>query len=235
LIFSLLFVNIEYMGTLFVVATPIGNLEDITQRGLRILKEVNLIACEDTRITKRLLNRYQIDTQTVSYHQHSKIGKIDFLIEKLKSGNDIAVVSDAGTPGISDPGGLLVQAAANEGIKVESVPGPSAVIAALSISGLPTDRFLFLGFLPHKKGRETLIKEIIASKYLVVFYESVHRIIKALEQLSEAKLEREIVVCRELTKKFETVYRGKVDDVLKELQADEVKGEFVVIINKNIK
>ena len=219
------------MGTLFVVATPIGNLEDITLRALRILKEVDLIACEDTRITKHLLERYQIDKPTISYHQHSKVGKIDFLIEKLKAGKNIAIVSDAGTPGISDPGGLLVQATANERIKIETIPGPSAVTAALSISGLPTDRFLFLGFLPHKKGRETLIKEIIDSKYPVVFYESVHRIIKALEQLNAANLEREVVVCRELTKKFETVYRGKVADVLKQLQADEVKGEFVVVVS----
>jgi len=220
------------MGTLFVIATPIGNLEDVTQRALRILKEVDLIACEDTRVTKKLLDHYQIDTQTVSYHQHSKVGKIDFLVENLKSGKDIALVSDAGTPGISDPGGLLVQAAREQGVKVEVIPGPSAVTAALSISGLPTDRFLFLGFLPHKKGRETLIKEIIDSKYPVVFYESVHRIIKALEQLQESNLEREIVVCRELTKKFETIYRGPVNKVLEELQADQVKGEFVVIVSR---
>lgn len=220
------------MGTLFVVATPIGNLEDITLRALRILKEVDLIACEDTRLTKRLLDHYQITTPTISYHQHSEVGKIDFLISKLKEGKNLALVSDAGTPGISDPGGLLVQAATREGIKVEPIPGPSAVISALSISGLPTDRFLFLGFLPHKKGRETLVKEIIDSKYPVVFYESVHRIIKALEQLQAANLNREVVVCRELTKKFETVYRGKVSQALEKLQADEVKGEFVVIISR---
>ncbi len=219
------------MGTLFIVATPIGNLEDITLRALRILKEVDLIACEDTRVTKRLLEHYQIDKQVISYHQHSQVGKVDFLLEKLKQGKNIALVSDAGTPGISDPGGLLVSAAASEGIKVEAIVGPSALTAALSISGLPTDKFLFLGFLPHKKGRETLIKEIIESKYTIVFYESVHRIIKALGQLNEAGLERKVVVCRELTKKFETVYRGKINEVLKLLQDDQVKGEFVVIIS----
>lgn len=223
------------MGNLFVVATPIGNLEDITLRALRILKEVDLIACEDTRLTKRLLEHYQIATPTISYHQHSEVGKIDFLISKLKEGKNVALVSDAGTPGISDPGGLLVKAAVQQGIKVESVPGPSAVAAALSVSGLPTDRFLFLGFLPHKKGKETLIKEIIEAKQTVIFYESVHRILKTLEQLRAFGLNREMVVGRELTKKFETIYRGKINEVLEKLGGDEVKGEFVVIIDKNNK
>ncbi|MDD2807553.1 MAG: 16S rRNA (cytidine(1402)-2'-O)-methyltransferase [Patescibacteria group bacterium] len=220
------------MGTLYVVATPIGNLEDISYRAVRILGSVNLIACEDTRVTKRLLDNYQITTPTVSYHQHSASGKIDFLISKLKSGQAVALVSDAGTPGISDPGGLLVRAAVIEGIKVETVPGPSAVVAALAISGLPTDRFLFLGFLPHKKGRETLIKEMVASKQAVVFYESVHRIAKALEQLQTAGLKREMLVCRELTKKFESVYRGLPEEILKQLTPENTKGEFVVIIGK---
>ena len=134
------------MPTLYIVATPIGNLKDITFRAIEILKQVDLIACEDTRVTKRLLDHYQITTQTISYHQHSRVGRIDFLVSKLKEGKNIALVSDAGTPGISDPGGLLVEAATNEGIKVEVIPGPSAIAAALSISGLPTDRFLFLGF-----------------------------------------------------------------------------------------
>ncbi|MFA6215411.1 MAG: 16S rRNA (cytidine(1402)-2'-O)-methyltransferase [Patescibacteria group bacterium] len=218
------------MSTLFIVATPIGNLEDITYRAVRILKSVDLIACEDTRLTKRLLDHYEIKTPTVSYHQHSHVGKIDFLISQLKAGKSLALVSDAGTPGISDPGGLLVKAAVSEGIKIESVPGPSAVAAALSISGLPSDRFLFLGFLPHKKGRETIIKEIIAAEQTIVFYESVHRILKTLEQLAKFGLKKEIVVCRELTKKFETVYRGCVEEVLEKLQQDEVKGEFVVIV-----
>ena len=219
------------MPTLYIVATPIGNLKDITFRAIEILKQVDLIACEDTRVTKRLLDHYQITTQTISYHQHSRVGRIDFLVSKLKEGKNIALVSDAGTPGISDPGGLLVEAATNEGIKVEVIPGPSAIAAALSISGLPTDRFLFLGFLPHKKGRETLIKEIINSKYPVIFYESVYRIIKALEQLKAAGLERKVIVARELTKKFETVYRGNVTEVLEKLRNDTVKGEFVVIIS----
>ncbi len=220
------------MGTLYVVATPIGNLQDITLRALEILKTVDVVACEDTRVTKRLLDHYQIATNTISYHQHSKVGKIDFFVSKLKAGESVALVSDAGTPGISDPGRLLVQAAVNEGIKVETIPGPSAVAAALAISGLPTDRFIFLGFLPHKKGRETIIKEIAALDNTVVFYESVHRIIKTLEQLRAAGLNRQLVVARELTKKFETVYRGRVDEVLEQLSKDQIKGEFVVIIGK---
>ena len=219
------------MAILYPIATPIGNLKDITLRALEILKSVDLIACEDTRITRRLLEHYQIDKPTISYHQHSQVGKIDFLINQLKEGKNIALLSDAGTPGISDPGGLLVKAAANEGIRVEPIPGPSAVIAALSVSGLPTDRFLFLGFLPHKKSRETLIREIVAAKQTVVFYESVHRILKTLQQLKDFGLSREMAVCRELTKKFETVYRGQVSEVLEELKSDEVKGEFVVIIS----
>ncbi|MFA5022140.1 MAG: 16S rRNA (cytidine(1402)-2'-O)-methyltransferase [Patescibacteria group bacterium] len=219
------------MAKLFVVATPIGNLEDITLRALRILKEVDLIACEDTRVTKKILDHYRINKPTISYHQHSQVGKIDFLIYKIKEGKNIALVSDAGTPGISDPGGLLVKAAFDQGVMVESVPGPSALAAALSVAGLPLDRFFFLGFLPHKKGRETLLKEIVSLKYPAVFYESVHRIEKTLGQLYEFGLNREVVLCRELTKKFETVYRGSVKEVLAKLTADMVKGEFVVIVS----
>ncbi len=217
------------MGTLYVVATPIGNLKDISLRAIETLKTVDVIACEDTRTTKRLLDEYQIITPTISYHQHSTVGKIDFLIDQLKVGKNIALVSDAGTPGISDPGGLLVKAAHEQGIKVESVPGASALIAALSISGLATDRFLFLGFMPHKKGRETLMKQIVASETLVVFYESVHRIGKTLEQLKKFGLNRELVIARELTKKFETLYRGTVDQIAERL-TNETKGEFVVMV-----
>lgn len=218
------------MGILFLIATPIGNLADITLRALRVLKEADLIACEDTRITKKLLSHYDIKTETVSFHQHSKILKIDSLIELLKSGKKVALVTDAGTPGICDPGGLLVKEAVKNEIKIEPIPGPSALTAAISISGFKTDRFLFLGFLPHKKGKETVLKEIIAAKQVVVFYESVHRIIKTLEKLSKLGLERDLVVCRELTKKFETVYRGKARDIINQLK-NEMKGEFVVIVS----
>jgi len=216
------------MATLYIVATPIGNLADITLRALDTLKSVDLIACEDTRVTKHLLDHYQITTPTISYHQHSQVGKIDFLIDHLRQGKNLALVSDAGTPGISDPGGLLVQAAIKEGIKVEPIPGPSAVATALSVCGFSADKFLFLGFLPHKKGRQTLIKKIQDSECTVIVYESVHRIEKLLNELSG--LDRPIVVCRELTKKFETIYRGSVSEVLERLKNDKVKGEFVVVI-----
>ncbi|OGY47141.1 MAG: 16S rRNA (cytidine(1402)-2'-O)-methyltransferase [Candidatus Buchananbacteria bacterium RIFCSPHIGHO2_02_FULL_38_8] len=218
------------MAVLYVVATPIGNLKDITLRALEILKEVDLIVCEDTRVSNKLLNHYKIDKPTISYHQHSDIVKTDRIIAELKSGKNIALVSDAGTPGISDPGNKLVAAAVAAGIKVIPIPGPSAVAAALSVAGLPTDRFLFLGFLPHKKGRETLIKQIIESKYTIVFYESVHRIIKTLDQLKKFGLERQVVVCRELTKMFEEVVRGDIEEVLKHFEGKEPKGEFVVVI-----
>jgi len=219
------------MGTLFVIGTPIGNLEDITLRALRILKEVDVIACEDTRVTKKLLEHYQIQKTLISYHQHSKVEKVDFLVYKLKEGKNIAVVSDAGTPGISDPGGVLVKAVAEADIKIEVIPGPSALTAALSIAGLPVDRFTFLGFLPHKKGRETLIKELVDSKHPTIFYESVHRIEKTLLQLYEFGLNREMVICRELTKIYETVYRGTPKDILANLKDEEIKGEFVVIVS----
>jgi len=218
------------MSTLFIVSTPIGNLADITLRALDTLKNADLIACEDTRTTQKLLSHYQIIKPTISYHQHSKIGKVDQIIDALKAGKNVALVTDAGTPGISDPGNKLVSAAIEANIKIEPIPGPSALTSALSISGLPTDRFLFLGFLPHKKGRQTLIKEIKDSQYAIVLYESVHRIQKLLTELSD--LDREIVVCRELTKKFETIYRGLPKAVLTQLTGDKVKGEFVVIINK---
>ncbi|MFH1173463.1 MAG: 16S rRNA (cytidine(1402)-2'-O)-methyltransferase, partial [bacterium] len=163
------------MGILYIVATPIGNLEDITLRALRILKEVDLVACEDTRQTRKLLDHYDIKTGTVSYHQHSRVQKIDWLVEQLQAGKNIALVSDAGTPGISDPGFKLVEAAQQADIKVETIPGPSAVIAAASVAGLPVDKFVFLGFPPHKKGRETFFKNLINEDKTIIFYESPHR------------------------------------------------------------
>jgi len=219
------------MATLYVVATPIGNLDDISFRAVAILKNVDLIACEDTRVTKRLLDHYQINTATISYHQHSGQAKTDRITQFLQEGKNVAVVSDAGTPGISDPGNKLVAAAVTVGAKVEPIPGPSALAAALSVAGLSTDRFIFLGFIPHKKGRQTLVKEIVEAKQTMIFYESVHRIEKTLHQLAEAGLNRHVVICRELTKKFETIYRGHINQVMAELNKDEVKGEFVVVID----
>ena len=203
------------MPTLYIVATPIGNLEDITLRAVRILKEVDLILCEDTRVTKRLLNRYEISTPTMSYHAQSKISKVERIFSFLEQGKDLALVSDAGTPTISDPGCLLVAQVREElisrrrlDIRIVPIPGASAVLSALSISGFPTSEFLFLGFLPHKKGRETLFKEIAESKRTAVFYESPHRILKALESLKKFSPEKIVTICRELTKIFEQVVAG---------------------------
>ena len=178
---------------LYIVGTPIGNLEDISLRALRILGEVDFILCEDTRVTKKLLEHYKIKTPVISYHQHSDFSKTNYILGLLGEGKDLALVSDAGTPGISDPGGKLVQAVLErfgEDMKIESVPGPSAVTAALSISGIPTDKFIFLGFPPHKKGRQTFLKKIIESNYPVVVYESKHRIVKFLEELD--KIEKNV-------------------------------------------
>ncbi|MFA6227955.1 MAG: 16S rRNA (cytidine(1402)-2'-O)-methyltransferase [Patescibacteria group bacterium] len=223
---------------LYIVATPLGNLKDITLRALETLKSVPLIACEDTRVSGKLLAAYDIKTKTISYHQHSSAGKVDFLLDKLAEAGEMAVITDAGTPGISDPGNLLVEAAVKrfgDKCRIIPIPGPSAIIALLSISGLPTDRFVFLGFLPHKKGKETALKKIINSEETVIFYESTHRIIKSLEKLNElmalgGESDRRIVVGRELTKKFETVYRGNIKQILDQLRSDTAKGEFVAVV-----
>ena len=220
------------MATLYVIGSPIGNLEDVSKRALRILSEVDLILCEDTRVTKKLLERYNIKTPTLSYHQHSKLQKIDYILSLLKQGKNLALVSDAGTPGISDPGNKLVNLITRPGriVRIMSIPGPSAVTAAACVSGFPMDRFLFLGFPPTKRKRKKFFVEIVNSKYPVIFYESPYRIIKTLKELSSLVGNREIVVCRELTKKFETIYRGKIEEVIREIEKDKIKGEFVVIV-----
>lgn len=224
------------MSTLYIVATPIGNLEDITLRALRILSEVDLVLCEDTRVTKKLLDKYEIKTRTMSYHSHSKLSKVDKIFDLLEEGKNIALVSDAGTPTISDPGVLLVQQVREkfgDEVKIEPIPGASAFVAALSASGISSANFLFLGFLPHKKGRETLFKEIANSKHTIVFYESPHRIIKTLESLSQVLLkERKIVIGRELTKIYEEIISGGANDILSHLMEnpEKQKGEFVVIV-----
>ncbi len=227
------------MSILYITATPIGNLEDLSFRALRILTEVDLILCEDTRVTKKLLDHYQIKTPTLSYHQHSKLQKIERIINLLKEGKNLALVSDAGTPGVSDPGNLLVNEVikklGNE-VKIIPIPGLSAVTAAAGISGFPMDKFLFLGFPPVKKKRKKFFEEIINSKYSVVFYESPYRIIKTLRELELTtktySLKPQVVVCRELTKKFETIYRGTIEEVIKQIEKDIIKGEFVVIVDK---
>ncbi len=221
------------MATLYIVATPIGNLEDISKRALRVLSEVDLILCEDTRVTRKLLDRFGIKTETKSYHQHSKLKKTEEVIQLLKRGKNLALVSDAGTPGISDPGNKLVSKLIEDSLrqaKIVPLPGPSALAAAASVSGFPMDKFLFLGFPPAKKKRDKFFKEIIDSKYPVIFYESPYRIIKSLTELRTLNKQLPIVVCRELTKKFETIYRGTVEEVLKQIEEDEIRGEFVIAV-----
>jgi 16S rRNA (cytidine1402-2'-O)-methyltransferase len=267
---------------LYIVATPIGNLEDITLRAIRILKEADYILCEDTRVTAKLLARYEIvGKKLISYHQHSNEKKL-MEIKKLVENNIVALVTDAGTPGISDPGNMLINelltpfregknetsAKAGMNFKIEPIPGACAVITALSISGFPTDKFVFKGFAPNKKGRETFFREVLAAEETVVFYESCYRIEKALVSLSgchpddprqqsgeEGSRKRSdeiplrqladrndihlrpkcLVVCRELTKKFETIYRGTAEEILEEIKKEfktgTPKGEFVIVIN----
>lgn len=227
-------------GTLFIVATPIGNLEDITLRALRILKEVDLIACEDTRVTKKLLNHYSIDTKCITYQQHTSSDKIGNIIKDLKEGKNIALVTDAGTPGVSDPGNKLVEAAIEADIVVLPIPGASAIASMISIAGIDMQQFTFLGFPPHKKGRETYFKKVSASEIPVMYYESPHRVIKNLEMLQKFSVGlpagrhgKKIILGRELTKMFEEVVRGSIEDVLKYFQENpsKVKGEFVVIVH----
>lgn len=217
------------MGTLYIVATPIGNLEDLTFRALRILKEVNLIACEDTRHTRVLLEHYKIKKPLVSFHQHSKLQKIQFLITELSSGKDIALVSDAGTPGLADPAGVLIDEAIKSKIKVEPIPGASALTALIAVAGMPVEKFIFLGFLPKKKGREKLQKFIAQSEIPVVFFESPNRILKTLRELAPILGGRPVVVGRELTKKFEEIYRDEISTILPQIRP---QGEFVILIGK---
>lgn len=223
------------VGTLYIVATPIGNLEDITFRAIRILKEVDCILCEDTRTTKKLLDRYDIHTKTMSYHAHSTEGKESAIIRMLKEGKNLALVSDAGTPSISDPGVMLVANAYKDlgsDAHVVPIPGPSALVTALSASGISSATFTFLGFLPHKKGRATIFKEIAEAEEMIAFYESTHRIMKTLASLDEVIPERTIVIARELTKQFEEFVRGTPKEVIEhfETKKEKQKGEFVVIV-----
>jgi len=217
---------------LYIIATPIGNLHDISERALEILKSVDYVLCEDTRHTQKLLAFYNISKKLVSYHQHSDQRKINHILSLLKEGNNMALVSDAGTPGISDPGNKLVSVAMAkfDKLQVVPIPGPCALIAALSVSGFATDKFIFYGFIPQKKGRRKILEQITKSSMTSVFYESGHRIKKTLNTLLEFNLRKEIVICRELTKKFETIYRGKVEDLLPLMNNQALKGEFVVIV-----
>lgn len=211
--------------TLYIVGTPIGNLEDISFRAIETLKSVELILCEDTRVTRKLLDKYSIQTKTMSLHQHSKDEKINKILAENIS---LAYVTDAGTPGISDPGNKLVELAIKQDYTVSPIPGPSAIISVLSVSGFPTDKFTFLGFMP-KKGKSKVFEQIRDSNITIAFYESTHRIIKTLNEMNEFIPDRQILVAREITKKFETIYRGTISEILPELEKQS-KGEFVVVV-----
>ncbi|WOO34620.1 16S rRNA (cytidine(1402)-2'-O)-methyltransferase [Anaerocolumna sp. AGMB13020] len=218
-------------GTLYLCATPIGNLEDITLRVLRILKEADLIAAEDTRHSIKLLNHFEINTPMTSYHEYNKIEKGRYLVGLLKEGKNIALITDAGTPGISDPGEELVKMAYEEGILVTSLPGPSAVITGLTLSGLSTRRFAFEAFLPSdKKERNNILKELKSETRTIIIYEAPHRLIKTLKELSEALGDRRVTVVRELTKKHETAFQTSLLKAVSHYEAEEPKGECLLVI-----
>ncbi len=218
-------------GILFIVSTPIGNLEDITLRALRVLQEVDLIAAEDTRRTRQLLSHYGIHIPLVSYHEHNRRARADSLLAEMREGRNVALVTDAGTPGISDPGEHLVRRAVQESIPIIPVPGPSALIAALSVSGLPTESFLFYGFLPSKAtARKKLLLSLKDRPETLIFYESPKRLHAFLEEAVQVLGERQIVLAREMTKIYEEIYRGTAAELLREMEEDEVKGEVTIVI-----
>ena len=225
------------MSKLYVIGTPIGNLEDITLRAIRVLSEVDVIFCEDTRVTKKLIARYEIKTPLRRLDANIEKTRAKEVIDRLVEGENIAFVTDAGTPGISDPGSRLVDSvrqALGDSFPIEPIPGASALTTALSVVGVPTDQFVFLGFLPHKKGRQTLLKEIATIERAVVLYESPHRILKLLDELNEHIGDRKIVVLRELTKKFEEVQSGTAKGIKEFFEGSRtvMKGEFVVVISQ---
>ncbi len=218
------------MGTLYLVATPIGNLEDMSPRAVRVLREASLIAAEDTRHTGKLLRHFEIETPITSYFEHNKLNKLDFILEKLSTG-DVALVSDAGTPAVNDPGYELVRAALAAHHEVRPIPGPSAPIAALTVSGLPTDSFLYLGYLPHKTSeRHRRLEEVERQPYTLVFLESPYRIVEALEDIHSILGDRRICVAREMTKMFEEYWRGNVSGALEHFQSQPPRGEFTLVV-----
>jgi 16S rRNA (cytidine1402-2'-O)-methyltransferase len=217
------------MARLSVVATPIGNLQDITLRALEILKAADSIVCEDTRVTAKLLAHFDIKRPLIAYHQHSDPAVAARIVKLLQEGKELALVSDAGTPGINDPGGKLIAELLKNGLQVVAIPGANAGVAALSVSGFPADRYAYWGFVPTKKGRKTFFEQLAQADDAVVFYESKHRILKTLASLADVAPQRPLLVARELTKKFETLYRGTATEVLNALKSDETLGEFVVV------
>ena len=234
-------------GKLYIVATPIGNLEDITLRALKVLREVDLILCEDTRVAKKLLDRYEIQKPLLSYHHHSKLSRVEKIVEHLENGKNLALVSDAGTPGISDPGNELIAQLTKAqpsserrlSLRIIPIPGASAITCLASVAGINMSRFTFLGFPPHKKGRETFFKEVAGAKYPVIYFESPHRFLKNLELLEKFRPDAKLVVGRELTKMFEEIVRGEIRKIREYFQGNsenqedrgKVRGEFVIIIH----
>ncbi|MDP2855555.1 MAG: 16S rRNA (cytidine(1402)-2'-O)-methyltransferase [bacterium] len=219
---------------LYIVATPIGNLKDITLRALDALKEADLILCEDTRHTVKLLNHFDIKKPLLSYHQHSQLQKIEQIIQLLKEGKTLALVSDAGTPGVCDPGNKLIESVLEKlpETQIISIPGPSALAAILSVAGIEIDRFLFLGFLPIKKHRQDFLRQIVESQYPVVFYESPYKILKTLKEIEKLKPDLKAVVAKELTKMFEKIYRGGLKETIDQIEKDKPRGEYAVIVYK---
>ncbi|MBO4731165.1 MAG: 16S rRNA (cytidine(1402)-2'-O)-methyltransferase [Bacteroidaceae bacterium] len=219
---------------LYIVPTPIGNLEDITLRALRVLKEADLILAEDTRTSAVLLKHYDIHRPLQSYHKFNEHKAVNALVERLKGGETMALVSDAGTPGISDPGFLLARECVRQGVEVQCLPGATALVPALVASGLPCDRFVFEGFLPQKKGRQTRLRELAAEQRTVVIYESPYRVLKTLTQMAEVMGDtRPVAVCREISKVHEQVVRGTMAEAIAHFQANEPRGEFVIVIGSN--
>ena len=223
------------LGTLYIVSTPIGNLADITYRAVEILNTVDIIAAEDTRRSRILLSNYNIRTKMISYFEHNKYHKIEIMKQKLLSGCDVAVITDAGTPAISDPAYRLVRVAINISCRVESIPGPSAVLASLVASGLPTDRFIFEGFLPPKKGRKKRIENLINESGTIIIYDNILRLKKTIKQMLEIIGDRPAVICRELTKMHEEIIRGTLSSLLELLDNQTLKGECVLLVGKDDK
>lgn len=221
---------------LYIVPTPVGNLEDITLRALRVLKEADLILAEDTRTSGILLKHYDIHNHMQSYHKFNEHKTVEYLVERMKAGQTLALISDAGTPGISDPGFLLARECAKEGVEVQCLPGATAFVPALVASGLPCDKFVFEGFLPQKKGRQSRLKELAAEERSIVFYESPYRVVKTLMQFREIfGGNRDIAVCREISKVHEQIVRGSIDNAIEHFNAVEPKGEFVIIVGAKTK
>ena len=220
-------------GRLYIVATPIGNLKDFTFRAIDTLKEVDFVFAEDTRNSIQLMKHYKIETKIDSYHEHNNVKKIPKIINLLNEGKNIALISDAGTPTISDPGYKLIRECIDEEINIIPIPGASAVTAALSASGLPSDSFFFLGFLPHKKGRKKKISFLKSLDNTIIIFESPHRLLKTLKELHDELGERPVVVARELTKLYEEIIRGNFDSIIEYFESKKVKGEIVIIIGRN--